>query len=165
MDKEEFLKALHQLKKQLNLDYSYLIISDGSGTIGKTPCGFTSLIHDNIFNDIEEVSGSISNGTNMFAELMPFVTALWRLFDRNHIVSGESIVCVSDSEVTVKCGNKEYSRNNPLWGAIEKFEEKGVRIKWYWIARNSNPVHKYCDDRSRKLRKNMEEFLNGKDKS
>jgi ribonuclease HI len=54
----------------------------------------------------------------------------------------------SDSELTVKCGNKEYSRktNVDLWQAFEGWERRGYTFRFRWVPRNSTPFHEMADE-------------------
>ncbi len=47
---------------------------------------------------------------------------------------------VSDSELTVRCGNGRYGRkaNGCLWAALAWFEANRYEIRWRHVARNSN---------------------------
>ena len=47
---------------------------------------------------------------------------------------------VSDSELTVRCGNGVYQRkaNACLWAAVQWFELNGYLLAWRHVRRNSN---------------------------
>lgn len=51
------------------------------------------------------------------------------------------VTLVSDSEVTVRCGNRVYARraNGCLWAAVEWFERSGYDLRWHHLPRNSDP--------------------------
>lgn len=143
---------LEQLSKELALpEYDLLLLGDGSGTTSEQSCGWACVAHNKILGTVEMHNGSLSCGTNNFAELIPYVQALWH-FDqsfRELVTPGQvaRVEIVSDSEVTVRCGNGVYARkgNGCLWGGIEWFEKNGYTIHWTHVRRNTNKFSKKCD--------------------
>lgn len=143
---------LEALASELTLkDFDLLLVGDGSGTTAKASCGWACVGWNKISGDLDFHNGSMSCGTNNFAELIPYVQALWYFdqFFKSHAQPGQrgKIEIVSDSEVTVKCGNGEYTRkgNGCLWGGIEWFEKNGYDIHWTHVYRNTNCFSKRCD--------------------
>ena len=143
---------LEAIAKELSLpEFDLLLIGDGSGTTTQESCGWACVAWNKIADTIDMHSGAMSCGTNNFAELIPYVQAMWH-FDQSYRkiatpgVKGR-IEIVSDSEVTVKCGNKEYTRkgNACLWGGVEWFENNGYAIHWTHVYRNTNVFSKKCD--------------------
>lgn len=144
---------LNAVAAELSLqDFDLLLIGDGSGTVFNKACGWACVSWNRLTEDIEMHNGSSSCGTNNFAELIPYVQALWH-FDqcfRQLALPGQKakIEIVSDSEVTVRCGNGIYARkgNACLWSAIEWFERSGIyNIHWNHVHRNTNRFSKRCD--------------------
>jgi hypothetical protein len=84
-------------------------------------------------------------------ELEPYLNALAYHF--HTLLEGKSpnpryrVWVFSDSELIVKCGNREYARkaNADLWYALDFFETRGYVLRWRWIPRNSNPLNEMCD--------------------
>ena len=135
-------------------DFDLMIVADGSGTVANKPCGYYEASYYRPDCKIFEHSGACSCGTNNFAELSPFLLALWQF---NHNTQGKiftkavlDVLCVSDSELTVKCGNKEYTRssNAALWASLAYYESI-YDFTWKWVSRNSNPINKLADVKSR----------------
>ena len=54
----------------------------------------------------------------------------------------------SDSELTVKCGNKEYARktNVDLWAGLDALVARGYDVRFRWVPRNSTPFHAMADE-------------------
>lgn len=156
---------LEQLITDLKLqDFDLLLIGDGSGMIATTPCGWCVTEYDRKTGQVHGHLGGANGGTNNYAELMPYVHALWAYHTRH---GGNSLVpvfarvlIVSDSEVTVRCGNKTYGRkaNGALWSAIEWFENNGYEIRWHHVLRNSNAFSAFADRVAGATRKLIDEF-------
>lgn len=154
-------KQMADIATQLGLPkFDLLLIGDGAGTLYYKPCGWCCHAFFPQTDEVLEHRGGTSGGTNNFAELMPYVHALWH-YEAAH-ASGliTDVEIVSDSEVTVKCGNKEYTRraNASLWSAIEWFEKNGYRLHWNWVRRNSNPANHRADAVAVETRKAMEKL-------
>jgi ribonuclease HI len=122
------------------------LFGDGSGTTIDKPCGCACLAcRLGKYSIVHE--GGFSKGTNNFAELIPYIHALY--YDEYLItqVDGRKVEIVSDSELTVKQGNGEYYRNKnrPLWAAIESFSEMGYKLHWNHVSRNNYWPNILCD--------------------
>lgn len=139
---------LEQLATTLNLDFDLLLVGDGSGTVLDMPCGWACIAYDRVRNQVTVHRGASSCGTTNFAELMPYVQALWH-YHRNQppLEAVVEVAIISDSEVTVHCGNRRYARraNGCLWAAMEYFEAIGYFINWWHIPRNSNNWSAHAD--------------------
>lgn len=138
-----------------------LIIADGSGNLVNQHSGWAALLYINKTSKVYQICGGASVGTNQVAELQPFLTALWyagRLM--NGWGAGDRVTCVTDSQVTVCCGNKEYERNanSALWAQLEWYEKHGVLFKWIWVPRNSNPINKWADKQAEQARLALKEL-------
>jgi ribonuclease HI len=154
------------LVSELSLpEFDLLLVGDGSGTTYTKPCGWACVAWNRLTDEIDIHNGGTSCGTNNFAELIPYVQAIWhfdqifRKFKEEEPTRKARIEIVSDSEVTVKCGNKEYTRkgNACLWAAIECFEKTGwYDIHWTHVYRNTNRFSKRCDWLAGETRQAME---------
>jgi ribonuclease HI len=147
--------AFRDLAQSLSLpELDVIIVADGSGTVPSKSGGCAALIWDRRTDETHEIRSALSHSTNNFSELFPFVHALWMIQKTASLARGDSVGCVSDSQITVKAGQKLYSRsaNECLWDAIEYFETGGIRFEWRWVPRNSNPLNAWCDKRSREMR-------------
>jgi ribonuclease HI len=132
--------------------FDLMLAGDGSGMTRKEACGWHCNCYYKPGGLIKEVFGGASSGTNNYAELVPYVHALWHF----HSAWVErfpgrkpdlTVLVVSDSELTVRCGNREYQRkaNLALWAAVDWFEQNGYRFVWKHVPRNSNPLGKRSD--------------------
>jgi ribonuclease HI len=142
-------------------EYDHVIVADGSGTKATTPCGYYAALHSWKSDEVREFVGAVSHGTNNRAELSPVLEALAWL-DLNG-VAGRRVLCVSDSEITVKGAKREYGRNanQHLWAALDYFERVGFKMSFRWVPRNSHEIHRRADARSRAGRLAMEQHLAG----
>jgi hypothetical protein len=61
---------------------------------------------------------------------------------------------VSDSEVTVRCGNGDYTRraNGCLWAGIEWFERRAYVFQWHHVRRLGNGWNALVDSIAGKAR-------------
>jgi hypothetical protein len=68
---------------------------------------------------------------------------------------------VSDSELTVRCGNGRYARraNGCLWASIRWFEQNGYEIAWRHVPRNSNAWSALMDGLASRARLLMADAL------
>lgn len=147
---DEFTSLLVDLK--VNYQPLLTIVADGSATVAHKPGGWAAATWNG--DDVETLSGFESHCTNNRAELQGFVHALWYWDKVFPWREANRVLCVSDSEVTVKAGRKEYSREGQgaAWAAVESYERRGVNFQWVWVPRNSNPIHAWCDRTSREAR-------------
>lgn len=153
--------AVSELNKQLNLPaYDLLLTGDGSGTTIQTACGFACFMYYPQNKQYSIQLGCFNHGTNNLAELMPYIHALWKDSYINMKWKPRNVEIVSDSELTVRQGNKVYARNanKTLWAAIDSFCDNGYTIHWNHVLRNSNPISALCDKLAGTCRKKMFEF-------
>lgn len=125
--------------------HDLLLVGDGSGTTADRPCGWCCYAACD--GNVVVHYGGTSHGTNNYAELALFLHALWH-FDATAKRQAKTRVClVSDSELTVRCGNRQYARNanGALWASADWFETHGYALRWFHVRRNSNPYHTSCD--------------------
>lgn len=165
---------LELLASRLGIDdFDVLIVGDGAGSFVHTSCGWYCVSYDRRSKEVVEHFGGANGGTNNYAELEPGVFALWSIRHvlwANHVKANGNkgdaapqlprVVIVSDSEVTVKCGNNEYSRraNAPLWASIHWFEDKGYKLRWVHVPRNSNPINTKADQMAKSIRSYFQSF-------
>ncbi len=137
-------------------DWDLILIGDGSGTTAEKPCGWSVTVFDVASASIKVLSGGVSHGTNNYGELAPYLHALW-LFEHRRIQDSKapSVLIVSDSEVTVRCGKREYSRraNAGLWASVEWYEKNGYRLEWKHVLRNTNRFSECADANAGRTRK------------
>lgn len=117
-------------------DFDLMLVGDGAGNFVHTPCGWFVTLYERATSKVWEHWGGAGGGTNNYAELEPFVFALWayrhvlwayhtgKMKDQGPVVTPPRVLVVSDSELTVRCGTGEYARkaNLPLWASVEWFE-------------------------------------------
>lgn len=131
-------------------DYDLMLVGDGSGTRAGEAAGWACLAHYRPSGSVRVFTGSVSSGTNNYAELAPYLHALW-VFDSAARKAGNRgpfrVLVVSDSELTVRCGDGSYRRqaNLSLWAALDYFVASGYVLTWRHVPRNSNPVSKEAD--------------------
>ena len=135
----------------LSLDYEILLFTDGSGSTAETPCGW-SFISLNRNGETRQQSGYLSNGTVNQSELMGLVQFL--MYCEATKTFPKKILVVSDSELTVKCGNKEWSinHNKGIWSLIDYHRLNNCQIDFVWVPRNSNDLSKIVDKESKEIR-------------
>lgn len=130
------------------------LLGDGSGNIADAPAGWCVYAYNRLAQTVTRLTGAVSHGTNNFAELMPYVHALWHYHvmrfgnqERGPASTPIPVYVVSDSEVTVRQGNGLYRRscNSCFWDAISWFEKNNYSPLWRHVRRNTTPVHQACD--------------------
>ena len=134
--------------------YDNVLIGDGSGTVVSKPAGWCCVLFDKISGSICEIKGCVSHGTNNYAELYPYLHCLYLLNMQSDYIS-RKVLIISDSEITVKCGNGEYGRNanKGWWSALDFYKQNGFNITFQHVKRNSNTVSSYCDKVAGEMRK------------
>jgi ribonuclease HI len=149
------------LAEQMKLpEHAFLLIGDGSGQTLEHACGW----HVNAFMrtksgyKLREFQGGATSGTNNYAELMPYVHTLWHLWQSEKLHRGMTVIIVSDSEMTVRCGNGTYNRNSNrmLWAAIDEIVRMGVTLKWFHTKRNTNQFGTLSDEKAGEIRRLFE---------
>lgn len=161
----EIVPALESLARELCLaDFDLLLVGDGSGTVYHQPAGWACTAYDRRKGKAVLHAGAASCGTNNFAELVPYIQALWH----HHQDHGQEpatpvrVVIVSDSELTVRCGGGQYSRNanGCLWAAVDWFAANGYRLSWRHVRRNTNPWNAWADQLAGRARVLMQGVVN-----
>ena len=161
LNKKDFEELAGKVKVD---DFHVMMVSDGSGNLHNKPCGWWCGFYYKPLQKTKEYYGGCNAGSVNYAELSPFLHTLYvfhsALVKVNLLNSVDEwkILLISDSEVTVKCGNKEYQRksNLPLWAQIDWYAQNGFDLNWKWVKRNTNPVSLKADTISKKIRKSME---------
>jgi ribonuclease HI len=135
--------------------FDLLLVGDGSGTTLVKPSGWYCVSYERSLGEggVQEHFGGAGGGTNNYAELLPYCFALWAYHVSKQVptsvksASPVRVAVVSDSEVTVRCGNGEYERraNACLWAQVEWFERNGYDFRWVHVPRNSNPLNERAD--------------------
>lgn len=160
----EALANIETLAGELELsNFDLLLVGDGSGTIYQQPGGWACTAYDRRSRRAWLHTGAVSGATNNFAELLPYVHALWYAHQELLPVGPGPIQVqiVSDSELTVRCGNGCYQRraNACLWAAITWFEQNGYRLRWRHVPRNTNPWNRLADRVAGQVRKALVQTL------
>jgi ribonuclease HI len=146
----EAAAELERLARDLALaDFDLLLVGDGSGTVYDRPAGWACVAYDRHRRQAVVHAGSVTGGTNNFAELAPYVQALWH-HHQGHgpaLAAPVRVQIVRDSELTVRCGSGRYARraNGCLWAAVAWFERNGYRLAWRHVPRNSNTWSAWMD--------------------
>jgi ribonuclease HI len=155
--------GLEDLARALGIDaFDLLLVGDGSGTVYAEPAGWSCLAYDRIGGSVVLHAGAVTGGTNNFAELAPYVHALW-FHHQEHPLGGPFRAhVVSDSELTVRCGNRQYARraNGALWAAVEWFERNGYRLRWHHLGRATSPWNRLADEVAGRARRLITELRN-----
>lgn len=147
--------------------FDLLVVADGSGMRLDQPCGWACYLWYPAVGKVWEHLGGTSGGTNNYAELAPFAYALWH-WHYTHFAVGSlrqpqdvKVELVSDSELTVRCGNGLYHRNAnlPLWASIDWFETHGYALHWTHVPRNSTLPNKEADRRGKEVRTVFEKYV------
>lgn len=140
-------------------NFDVLLLGDGSGNSPNTCSAWGCVRYLPLKSLVEVHCGGQTLGTNNFAELMPYLCVLWLDYAEKHPFP-RKIEIVSDSEVSVKCGNREYSRNAnlPLWASFDCLEKLGYTIHWNHISRNTNPANALCDRLAGQVREEIEKI-------
>lgn len=150
LDKSE-RTALRALASQLELDdYDLLLVGDGSGGDYRGAAGWACVAYDRVLKTGVIHAGAVTSATVNYAELFPYLHALW-YHAQEHRGIGQrppwQVAVVSDSEVTVRCGNGEYGRhaNVAWWRALEWYADNGYAIRWHHVRRLTNEWNRIAD--------------------
>ncbi len=155
MTEDMDLDVVQKTVKDLDIDtsaFDYIIFADGSGTTLENFSFWVAVVYGVSKETVDVINGHSSVGTNNYAELMAILNPLWYV---SKLQAGPRVLVLSDSEVTVKCGNEQYapSANLLFWRAMGAFKEVSIPVEFRHVRRNSNPVNAYCDGVCRELRK------------
>jgi hypothetical protein len=158
------------LAEELDLPpFTLLLVGDGSGSVYAEPAGWCCTAYDAVRHQVYVHAGAVTGGSTNFAELMPYLQALYfhhsqeakaRKEDKQRPLI-EHIVCVvSDSEVTVRCGQGRYLRraNGFLWEAVGWFERNGYTLSWHHARRGSNEWNAFAEGVGEEARRLMAGF-------
>lgn len=158
------LEVMEEFAAEMGVDedVDLLLVGDGSGGTHRSPAGWGCMAYDRDLETVTIHAGALTAATVNFAELVPYVHALWH-HHQSHAdreVVHRRVAIVSDSQVTVRCGNREYRRkaNGCLWASIEWFERRGYELEWIHVRRNSNEWSEFADwiaDRGQRAAKKL----------
>jgi len=160
------LSALESLVHEQGLgDFDLLLVGDGAGSVHAQPAGWACVAYDRRKQQAVLHAGAVSSGTNNFAELTPFIHALW-FHHQDHSQAPAvpvQVNIITDSEVTVRCGNGQYARraNGCLWVAVAWFEQNGYRLHWHHVRRGSNIWNTWVDSIGEQARLGITTFMRG----
>ena len=133
--------------------YDIILIGDGSGV--NTEGAWAVLVLDNIAKESRVLFGGVSKSTINVMELDGYIHALQELDKRGYTKKARPrVLIVSDSLVTVKCGNGEYvpRTNLAFWASLAEFK-KTMHIDFKHINRDSLSENKLCDEIAGNVRK------------
>lgn len=152
-----YIRGMEELAEQLAVrDFDLMLAGDASGNTADRPCGFACVAYDRRAGMSIVHRGGFNHGTVNMAELMPYVHALWFFVSTNKKFDVPCrVLIVSDSEVTVRQGTRQYVRNGNacFWAAIDWFEKIGFQFEWRHVYRNTNPMNAHCDEIAGQVRK------------
>jgi hypothetical protein len=163
---EEARRSLRALVRDLNIsDHDLLLVGDGSGEDYLKPAGWCCIGYDRLLKKAVVHAGMVTTGSIGIAELLPYWHSLW-FFSQDHRdekLRGYRVAVVSDSEVTVRCGNRQYQRraNGSLWSGIEWFERRAYVFKWHYVRRLSNVWNELVDAIGGQMRAKCQEVKEG----
>ena len=151
---------LCEMKTHFSKDEHDLILAgDGSGTTHGKPCGWFVSSYDCVDDCVFFHSGARSDGTSNVAELLPYIQALESYHARKAARKALTrVLIISDSELTVGHGSRQYSRNTnlALWSSMDWFESNGYRLTWRHTPRNKFLPTTLADLMARSLRQSIE---------
>jgi len=148
---------IREMKKEFaDENFDLILAGDGSGTTYEKSCGwFVSASRDCVTFH----SGCRSDGTSNVAELLPYLQAL-EFYHAKKDMDVVRVLIISDSELTVRCGCRQYGRNAnlSLWSSMDWFEANGYSLTWRHTPRNKHLPHKLADCMAKHLRCSVEGF-------
>lgn len=148
--------------------FDLILAGDGSGTTVGDACGWHVFVQDTRLNRSYTLYGGSSSGTVNYAELYPYIFALWDYDCKNkksrNLLDQIKVLILSDSELTVRCGSGEYERraNLSLWSSIDWFEKNGYELTWQHRNRLTTVENKISDEKAGKIRRFLRELVNDK---
>lgn len=138
--------------------WDLLLFGDGSGSQWKVGGGFACFMVDGRTARRDLVIGARTRSTVSRMELSVYIEALayhyYRLLNRVMEHAPYRVRIFSDSELAVKCGNREYARktNVDLWAGLDALIARGYEVRFTWVPRNSTPFHALADELAGKAR-------------
>jgi ribonuclease HI len=146
--------------QQLKIDpvgWDYLIVSDGSGTIATTPCGWCGVMIRRGANfERKYFHGAMNTGTNIVAEIMGLTQPLMWLSRQKGRTKPATVHIITDCQVVKDIGEGKVSRkaHKALWHYISALEREIGILKFHWMPRESTMLNRFSDrvaGQSRKL--------------
>ena len=159
------MTKLQELLQRFNIQkWDVLLCGDGSGTTWGTPAGWCVILLDLVTGRKELITGAKNRGSINRAELQPYLEALafhYYSINKGKLSRVLDVHIISDSEVTVKCGQGRYQRktNNDLWCVVDFWRMKGYNLHWHHVpahVADEPEVHVLTDKVAGESRKRME---------
>lgn len=128
--------------------FDLMVVTDGSGGMLGSPCGWAWLSYEAATGQVRSASGGATSGTTNYAELEPVVHALWH-YQAGRLATARRprVEIVSDSEWVVRSALGIYraTAHRALWASIEWFRREGYHLGWTHIRRDSNQANVEAD--------------------
>lgn len=142
-------------------DWDVLLIADGSGSGWDSPTGWAVVVIDRLTGIRKVLYGGQNRGTINAAEVHPF---LWGIRYYHNVVRKDKdreivVCCLSDSEITVKCGQGVYKAktNIDLWQALKYWESRGYIFRWQHVPRETLDLQILTDEIAGRARTKIKE--------
>ena len=125
--------------------YDIILVGDGSG-INKE-CAWAVVALNGVTQQVNLYLGSSSRSTINCAELAGYLQALSDIHRKVTVKKRFKVLVISDSLVTVKCGNGEYQAkaNVELWATLSSLREF-FDIEFMHCERCSTTLNTICDN-------------------
>jgi ribonuclease HI len=161
---EILMDKWNEIAQIFSIDHwDIIMVGDGSGNQWDGAVGWSCLMADRLREEEATLVGAENAGTINAVELMPY---LWGLrFHYNHWYAGNlpsvmQVHIISDSQVTVNCGNGTYKRqaNADLWCTVRYWETQGYVFNWHWTKGHCDDepdLHRVADQLAYQARQKM----------
>lgn len=152
------VRTVHHLLLTLGItEWDYLIIGDGSATRWTHEAGWASWLLAREGDLCQHFHGGFSCGTNIVSELMAVVHPLLYLSGTNQPLSLRRLHVLTDCEYLTQAGPHREARkkNRELWTVVDAMRQRGLRIAWHWIPRDTLIVNRYAHDAANLSREAM----------
>ena len=145
---------LEPLLQRLSIiEYSLLLVGDGSGNAEEKACGWAGILIDQQTRGRRVSYGAVNKGSINFAETMPYVQLLsW--FDQHHgkerlqNLGSLNVHIVTDSQIVAKWGTAAMTPGSPVprkygayWSAMRYFRSLGYVCTFHWAPRMSTNLN------------------------
>ena len=135
--------------------WSFLVVTDGSGSRRGHACGWGSVILNRTTAERQVISGGFNDGTVNIGETMAVVHSLWTIAESQESMVNKLVCVITDSEYVANLGNRIYEpkRNRLMWQAVNDCRARGMRIKFFWWERDEIGANKMSHDLAGAARK------------
>ena len=141
-----------------------VLVGDGSGTRWEFPVGWAVGLVDMITGHRRILTGAMNAGTINAVELFCYLWALRYHYDylyKKELPRIMEVHIISDSELTVSCGQGSYVRksNKDLWALVDFWKVQGYNLHWHHVeahVKTDPPIHVLMDEIAGQSRKMME---------